>query len=296
MYKTTAACLMSLLVVTGDLSSSSHSDSIATALDHIRHADFRRAYDLFAAGVLREAEGSVAWQEAIYGQAVCAEQVTPPSAERRAEARQLYEQLLAVAPESRLAPRVWMDLGRMEELTGLRQTPNRLAAARDYYGKVLEQWPNESIAGEATLRIAATWVQAFEIEQVKRGVSILQHWLASHPNDPLASAMWQYLGQTFFYPLESYEESLACYLKADRLGLLEPGRAGIIYWRMATMADRLLGKRDVAAAYYTKIVTDAPTSGKAYEAQLALRRLKVSVPDIQLFRRGRPDHEGQDEP
>ena len=173
---------------------------------------------------------------------------------------------------------------------------NRLAAARNYYGKVLEQWPDESIAGEATLRIAATWVQTFEIEQVKRGVSILQHWLAAHPNDPLASAMWQYLGQTFFYPLESYEESLACYLEADRLGLLEPGRAGIIYWRMATMADRLLGKRDVAAAYYTKIVTDAPTSGKAYEAQLALRRLKVSVPDIQLFRRGRSDHEGQDEP
>ena len=296
MHKPFAACLMSLLVVTGEPASSSNPTSIPAALDHIRHADFHRAHDVFAAVARHADEGTEKWQEALFGRAVCAEQITPPSAERTAEARKLYEQLLAAAPRGRLAPRVWMNLGRMEELTGLRQTPARLAAARACYERVVEHWPNDPIAGEATLRIAATWIQTFDTEAVNRGVDTLRIWLAAHPADPLASAMWQYLGQTYFYPLAMYEESLDCYIRADGLGLLEPGRAGIVYWRMAAMADRWLGQRDVAVTYYTKIVTDAPASGKAYEAQMALRRLGAPVPEIRLFRGAEPARAQEDEP
>jgi len=44
--------------------------------------------------------------------------------------------------------------------------------------------------------------------------------------------------------------------------------------------------------YYTKIVVETPNSGKAYEAQLALKRLnsehpelKAPIPDIDIFRK-----------
>jgi len=101
--------------------------------------------------------------------------------------------------------------------------------------------------------------------------------------------MWQYLGDTYFYPLDKYAESLSCYRKAEKIGFIEKYRRGPVYWRMAAMADRFLNDRQAAIEYYTKIITVVPTSGKAYESQLALERLGAAVPKIEIFENLIPD-------
>ena len=253
------------------------------AVGEIGHFSFDRAYKLFKDVKEQAAVGSQQWQQGVYGTAVCLQQISPPTQANIEKAQDFYELLIKKCPSSKFAPRAKLNLGRIAELSDYYQDKVDLKAARNWYQKVVDEWPDDIIAGEATLRVAATYIQTYQDDQVRKGIGILQTWLAGHSQDPLASAMWQYLGNTYFYPLEDYAKSLDCYRKAEAIGFTEKGREGPIYWRMAAMADRFLNDRDKAVEYYTKIITLVPTSGKAYEAQLALQRLGAPVPKIKVF-------------
>ena len=79
------------------------------------------------------------------------------------------------------------------------------------------------------------------------------------------------------------KKAVSCYLKADEMGLVEEGREGPTYWRIAVLAERN-GLTDTAITYYTKVITKTPTSGKAYESQLCSKAAwGAPVPAIELF-------------
>jgi hypothetical protein len=63
-----------------------------------------------------------------------------------------------------------------------------------------------------------------------------------------------------------------------------PARESIVWWRIARIAEEHLKDRDTAIAYYTKICVDAQTSGRAFEAQIALHRLGAPVPELTAFK------------
>ena len=254
-----------------------------SALEEVNYFSFKKAYTLFEKVKQDSPDGSAPWQQAVFGMAVCAQQMSPPTKSRIEESLRLYRLLAEKYPNSRFAPRSMLNLGRIAELSDYYQDKVDLQGARAQYQKVVDHWPDKLIAGEATFRIASTYVQTYKIEDIRKAVGALEAWLDEHPEDPLASAMWQYLADLYFFPLKQYSESLACYRKAEEIGFLEKGRRGPVYWRMAKMADHLLKKRNVAVEYYTKIIKFLPTSGKAYEAQLALKRLGAPVPPLQLF-------------
>lgn len=254
------------------------------AATEVSYLSFDRALPLFQQAGKLAAPGSPQAEQALFGQAVCLQQITPAAADRIGEASAVYRKL-AEKPGP-LAAQSMMALGRIAELVDyLGDAPDR-PAARQWYEKAREaSGDSGELADEATLRIAATYIQEMDSDSVKKGISILTDWLAKHPKNPLASAMWQYAANTYLYPLNDYGQALECYMKADALGLMEKGREGPVYWRMANLADRL-GRNDIAITYYTKIIEKTPTSGKAYESQLALKRLGAPVPQIKLFRAG----------
>ncbi|MBA3684451.1 MAG: hypothetical protein H0W72_04340 [Planctomycetes bacterium] len=117
---------------------------------------------------------------------------------------------------------------------------------------------------------------------VQQAVGILDGWLSAHPDEPLAPVMWQYLGDIHFFYRNDDGAALDAYLAADRLGVLWASREGQLWWRMAVLAERLK-RTEVAIAFYRKICTDAQTSGRAFEAQLALARLGVEPPELTAF-------------
>jgi tetratricopeptide (TPR) repeat protein len=265
------------------VSATDFESELQTATDEMTYFDFKKAYGLFD-GVLRKTtEGSPEWQQAVFGKAVCAHQVAPASAAMIDEAVQLYQQLIDTTPDAPYAPRAMLNIGRVYELSDYYKDGEDFPKARAYYEQVVERWPDLPIAGEATLRIAGTYVKSFEPKQVRKGTQVLEDWLAEHPDDPLASAMWHYLAVTYFYPLENYAKYVSCMERADEIGLLLRGRLRLDYWRTAYVADTILTNRDVAVKFYTKVITETPTGGKAYEAQLALKRLGAPVPEISIF-------------
>ena len=256
---------------------------LARAVQDVSCFDFRAAYPTFAAVMNAAPTGSPVWAQATYGTAVCAQHIMPATRQLITESESLYRLLLAHAPDSPYAPRALLNLGRIRELSDYYTDACDPAGARDCYRQVIQRWPALPIAGEATLRLAGTFIQTFDATQALLGVTILESWLAQHPRDELASAMWQYLGDTCFIPLGDYAKALACYRNADQLGLLLFTRAGQCYWRMAVLADRYLTNRAAAVEYYTKLITTAPSCGKACEAQAALKRLGAPVPETALF-------------
>jgi tetratricopeptide (TPR) repeat protein len=253
------------------------------AVWEVRVFSFENAYKYFKEAKDKSPGGSETWQQAIYGQAVCAQQFSPPEKKKIEEAQQLFGELLKTCPKSKYASRAMMNIGRIFEVSDFYEDAINLEEARAWYQRVVDGWPNDPIAGEATLRVAHTYIQTYDKKQVQKGVEILEAWLKAHPDDPLASAMWQYLAETYFVPLQEYRKSVDCYIRADEIGLMEKGREGGVYWRVARTADKLLKDRGIAVKYYTKIITLVPTSGKAYESQLALKRLGAPVPKLEMF-------------
>ena len=280
---------MALAVSSGVLAAdnaASAPELLQNAATEVSYLSFDRALPLLVQAGKLAPEGSPGWQQAIFGQAVCLQQIAPATAGNLDAATKLYKLLIEKYPVSPYATQSMMALGRLAELVDyLGDAPDR-PAARQWYEKARQVSGDASdLASEATVRIAATYIQEMDADLVKKGITILTDWLKQHPKNALASAMWQYAGDSYLYPLSDYGQALDCYLKADAIGLLEKGREGPTYWRMANLADRV-GNNDVAITYYTKIIEKTPTSGKAYESQLALKRLSAPVPQIKLFRAG----------
>ncbi len=244
---------------------------------------FDNAAALFNSVIAQSTPGSDDWLKGTLGLAICLQQHSPPSPAMIERAAALLRSVIKAAPTSACAARATMSLARIEELSDYYGDEPRPEAARELYQNVVQTWPNEAIAGEATLRIAAIDVQTYEPEKVQRGVALLESWLASHPNDPLASVMFKYIGDTCYRPLRDYRKAVESYRKADAIGLLERGREGPVYWRTAVLAERELKDFPTAIEFYTKIIRITPTSGKAYEAQLALKRLGAPVPELRTL-------------
>jgi tetratricopeptide (TPR) repeat protein len=256
---------------------------LTDATTEVTYLSFERALPLYTNVAKHVAPGSEQWQEAVFGQGMCEQQYVPCSAEHIDKAERYFKQLLEKSPNSRFALRAMMNLGRMAELVDYQGDTADREKAREWYTKVVVAGKDTPIEGEAILRIAGTYIQSYQKDQLATGLALLDGYLKGHPDDKLATAMWQYMGETYFYPLEDYRKSLDCYKKADALGLLEEGREGPVYWRMAILADRYLNDRGTAVEYYKKIITKTPTSGKAYEAQLALKKMGIEPPKIELF-------------
>ncbi len=271
---------------------------IAKALREVRAFDFKNGYRLYSRALAKTGKGSELWQTAIFGKAVCALQISPPTRKLNEEASQLFRRLLAAAPKSRYATRAQMNLARIAEMIDYGGDKPDVEEARKLYQKVIDTYPDKPIAGEATLRLAATYIRTYKKKQVLKGIDILKKWLAGHADDFLATTMWQYAAEAYLRPLNDYVNSLECYAKAEALGLAEKGREGRLFWRIARMAHRLMDRykqsgktnraaiyRDKAIAYYTKIIKVAPRSGKAYESQIYLKALGAPVPKIRLSER-----------
>lgn len=242
---------------------------------------------------LREAAqpGSDRWVESTFCLAVAYQHVQPPDGGTIATARRLYEEVIDRAPGTPWAARAMYNIARILELRDYPDDVLDMDGALSMYQRVAREFAGQPIASEATLRAASTLIMSYDAPdyaKVRQGIAMLESWLASHPDDPLASVMWQYLGDSYFRPLADHANALRCYEETDRLGWTDQGNQGPWYWRCAQLAERYLDRPDIAAKYYAKIITETPKSGKAYQAMLALRRMGRPVPSSPLFERFMP--------
>jgi len=241
--------------------------------------DFVNAYITFAAALEQLTPTDARWVRAAYGKAVAAQHRTPPTPEWINEAVQLYEQIAGKDRNDAFAARGRISLGRIAELRDYAGDEVDLAGARAHYVEAIDRWPDSETADEAALWLAGTFIQdTADLDAVRRGVAMLEEWLKRRPDNAYAATMHIYLAETYFQTLKNDRRVIECYLNADRLGIPGRSNAGVIYWRLAAIAERT-DEIDIAIRYYQKIVIVTPTSGRAYESQMALKRLAARYPD-----------------
>lgn len=259
------------------------SELLARASTNLAQFTFDVPQPLFRAALARSTVGSDEWAHAAFGLATCRLYASPVNADAVSEAHTLFADLLSKAPTSRFAPNACIALGRIAEQSDFYQDPIDLPGARARYQEVIAKWPELPIAGEATLRLAGTYASTNTAEDARTAITTLQDWLKLHPQDPLASAMWQFMGDTAYLRLTDHTKALPFYVTADELGLPSKTKAWKIHWRIAQIAELEAHDLPLAIRYYTKICTGSQTSGKAFEAQVALAKLGAPVPELTAF-------------
>jgi tetratricopeptide (TPR) repeat protein len=253
--------------------------------------NFSEAYRQFRPVTQAAQPGSVTWQKAMLGLAMSAQHITPANPVRIEEARQTYEQLASSASEPAIAAYAVIAMGRIAELRDFAGDPVDLDTARRFYQQAIDRWPDSETADEAALWLAGTYIQQYaDAQQTRVGVRQLEAWLQRRPTNAFASAMWLYLGDAWFIRMNDRAKAVACYLKADELGIPVRATVGLLYWRLAVLAESLPDGLDTAIRYYQRIIQISPTSGRAFEAQQALERLRrqhpqrgIEIPQIQVF-------------
>ena len=247
--------------------------------------DWKSAIRYYTPLAAAASPGSADWTRATFCLAVAQQQFQPASTETMNPARQLYQSIIDQSKELPFVARSMMNIGRIAELKDFSDDAVDLPRARKYYARVIERFASDPIASEAVLREAAAYIMEYDapaFTNVKAGVALLEKWIADHPNDGLASVMWQTAGDAYFMPLDDWKNALRCYENVDQLGWTDQGNQGAWYWRCAKMAEKLNDTK-TAIKYYTKIINETPSSGQGYASVLALRKLGAPVPFNALF-------------
>ena len=253
--------------------------------------NFTMSYQLFNQLVMAVTPDHALYYKAMLARGISAQHITPPTQEKINIATADFLTVSKQCKDDLLVARAIINLGRIAEIRDFPNDIIDLDLARTYYQQVLDRWPDNVLGDEATMWLAGTYIQiSNDKASTLLGIDRLVKWLSKRPDNDYASAMWMYLADTYKYKIPNPRKSLECYIKADKLGLPVTAQASSIYWQMATVAQSLPDMLETSIFYYQKIINITPTSGRAFEAQLALRRiakanpkLKIQVPEIQLY-------------
>jgi tetratricopeptide (TPR) repeat protein len=236
---------------------------------------------------LEETDGR--WPEAAFGYAVALWNRTPPSPESIGQAEEVFEQVSRAVPGTEWDRAARLNLARIHML-------------RDYPGDeedpeaaipILEALTRENglLRHEALVRLAECHRMRYDDdESLTAARDQLMSWLEQYPDNPLASLMWEQVGWLELEDLQDREAAVAAFERAAALGFADPSKKGMLLW---TLAQLLLEENEPqrAAVYFTRLIEEAPASGRAYEAQVALRKIRetvpgmesLTIPDITLF-------------
>jgi tetratricopeptide (TPR) repeat protein len=243
-------------------------------------------FDLATAAFDQVAEtvpaGSPLQVKALLGSAICSHHKAPVTSSAVDRAVELYSKVIAVAPTSPESVLAEFHLGRIAEQVDFIGDKANLAAAREHYRKVIDRDPTAVIAGEATFRLMGTYVQTLDPAQVHEGIALASARVAKFPQDPWVGALWQGMGDAWNRVLNDPRKTIECFNYALAAGLPEPTRAWEVYWCIGCLQEQL-GDKDAAVKAYSEIIVHYPTSGKAWEAQIAIKRLGVEPPPLRWF-------------
>jgi tetratricopeptide (TPR) repeat protein len=257
----------------------------------LRYANWPKAQDLLER-VRRESADPRERAEATFALANLWQFRRPgPKVER---ARELYEQVLGEHADTPVAPFAVMALARLADTPDLEKDrdPKR---ARELYERLLRDWPHHRLADEAVLRLALVNLQAATVPpEAVRGemtasvpaadrdrleteaARLLEPHLKARPTNILAAPMRIVLGN-LYARRGRWQDAVDQWVAADAAGVPGLSDRATLYYRIARVAEVELGRYDVAARWYGRIVTDIRRDPRYYVALEAAERCRAKV-------------------
>jgi tetratricopeptide (TPR) repeat protein len=252
---------------------------LETGRDFLNSLNFNQALAIYRLlyGDLTEADAE--WSEAAFGYATCLWHAAPASEANVNQAESIFREIVDTIPESDWARISRLHLARIRML---RDFPGDL---EDPEGAIplLEGLLDDPtvVRHEALLRLAECYRMDYDNPgKLRRAKQILEEWLQEYPENPFAAAMWEQVAWIELLDFENREGALEAFQRAFELGFADPTREGELLWRIAELA-LATGDPKLAATYYARVVTDAPSSGRGFEAQEKIKTLRDTVPGME---------------
>lgn len=246
-------------------------------MNSLNYAEAAKVYEVIYPELPQEDEH---WPETAFGYASALWHKTPPSAELVDQARGIFESLMEAYPGTSWAGASALSIARIEMLRDFPGDEENPEGAKPILRELLELG-DTPVAHEALLRLAECYQMDFESpESLEAARDLMVDWLAEYPENPYAASMWEQVAWIELLDFDRQRPALKAFQEAEKRGFADPSRLGVLLWRMAAIA-RDIGEYEEAVRVYQKIITDAPTSGRAYEAQNALREIRQTVPGME---------------
>jgi tetratricopeptide (TPR) repeat protein len=249
--------------------------------DFLNSLNFNQALDIYLDLYGNLTAAAPEWSEVAFGYATCLWHAAPASEENVRQAESVFREIMESIPESDWARISRLHLARIRML---RDFPGDLEDP-DGAMPLLEGLLDDStvVRHEALLRLAECYRMEYDNpDKIRRARDLLAEWLQDYPDNPFAAAMWEQVAWMELLDFKNEEGALEAFQRAFALGFADPTREGELLWRIAELA-RATGNAKLAATYYARVITDAPSSGRGFEAQEKIKVLRDTVPGMETF-------------
>jgi len=227
---------------------------------------------------------------ALYGLATTWDLRQPMPDQDDARASELYEEILATAPDHNLAAWSQLALARMNHLVPVGKDPD-YDVVRKGYEEVMAQFPEHFAGQEAFIYQNAIPIMTLEPGPTEEALASLEQFIADHPDSQFVSMAYN-LCAIGYETLGRYDDQLAARLKELETLELDPTSPFIDnswrYWQIATTAEFLAGNFDVARAYYQLLIDEYPVDVRTYSAEQAILRMAALEAELQAELEAQP--------
>ena len=237
-----------------------------------RLSEFQNAVLAFEAARAAAEKGSDDWAMATYGLATTWDLRRP--GEDPKLATQLYQEILAAAPESPMIPWTELALARQQHLVPVGQEPD-YAAVNAAYQHILDQFPGHLAAKEAFLYLQSIQLAKLEPKSTRAAIANLNDFVARERKEFLSPA-WSLLAvgnQT----LGDQEKRLEAERNSFETTEVDPSDPFIefawAYWNLGTIAEFEVGDFALARQYYQLLIDKYPKDIRVYGCKQALARM-----------------------
>lgn len=218
------------------------------------------------------------YAEVLYFSALSSWHRSPPSQQNMQLARSRFETIINDFPGSPYAPRALRNLGRMAEIRNFPGDVLDPESARVHYLRLLNEYPDSPLTWEAVIRIAGTYIQNYDNEElILQGLYGLEESLkdGNYTFTPVQrSIMWQYLAITYLEYLGDKKNFLRCNEQAESYGLVNDGQLNRYYLRSAKVAEAA-GDFERALNYYKHCIDMFPPGGLRSSAKAKVREIQA---------------------
>lgn len=264
---------------------------LTSGWDNYRLAEDKQAIQAFERLIEITPEDHELHLHGLYGLATTWNLRLPVTSQKKELATELYNKIIAQAPEHDLAAWSLLALARMKHLVGTGVEPD-YPAVRQAYQEVIDRFPGHYAAQEALIYQQATLVATLDPDDARKAEKALLGLIETYPDSGFVSPALSLLS-VVYTTLDMQEKRLWAEIESFKRIEVDPENPdqdhSWRYWNIATIAEFEVGDFDTAREYYGKLVQAFPTDARMYAAEQALKRMDRIEEE---FRQGRRNVSG----
>jgi tetratricopeptide (TPR) repeat protein len=266
------ACALWLSACAAPQTATDPQELIKSGWNEFTLGEFGRAVARFDEALAKTSAPEPLHLQALYGLATTWNLRRP--GEDPEKARELYEQIIRLAPDHDMAIWSQLALARLKHLVPVGQDPD-YNEVRKAYQALIDQHPGHLAAKEAFIYKMSTLISSLKLPETKQAIKELEEFVKD-PKTPFRGPAYSLLA-VGYTTMNEPEKRLQAEIDSLNNTEIDPANPfnefAWQYWNNATIAEFECGDFDTARIYYKKLIAEYPTDKRVFGCKQALRRM-----------------------